>query len=185
MFSGGLDSTYLLKYLLLKTDDEVVVHHISLRTSDNRWEVEDKCAKMVIEYCSRFRPFEYVETIVDNQKLNYKPLDAYAVRMMAVQHAEVGNIDHIILGERNATDPNIDTYIDWDRRHWLWKLDNAFYLMSGKQIEHPINEMTKQEIYDYVGKELADITWSCRNPKNNKRCGQCRACEELTNINYK
>ena len=52
MFSGGLDSTYLLYYYLSRTSLPLHVHHISMRyPHQQRWRAEDPASESIVAWC--------------------------------------------------------------------------------------------------------------------------------------
>ena len=61
MFSGGIDSTYLLYHYLRDTSHPVHVHHISFRYPHiQRWRAEDPAAeKIAAWFKENLRSFEY------------------------------------------------------------------------------------------------------------------------------
>ncbi|RLA80191.1 MAG: hypothetical protein DRG78_11470, partial [Epsilonproteobacteria bacterium] len=66
MFSGGVDSTYMLYHFLKNTEHNIHVHHISLRyPSEPRWKEEDNASREIIKYCRKIRTFEYSESRFD------------------------------------------------------------------------------------------------------------------------
>lgn len=84
MFSGGIDSTFMLYHYLKNTDYDVHVHHISLRyPSEPRWKEEDIASRKIVELCKSIRKFEYSESRVDLGFYKYVGRDSDTQLLMA------------------------------------------------------------------------------------------------------
>ncbi|MEE8476887.1 MAG: hypothetical protein V3S19_00875, partial [Gemmatimonadales bacterium] len=61
MFSGGIESTYLLYHYLRNTSHPVHAHHISIRyPHQQRWRAEDPASEKIVAWCKEnARDFEY------------------------------------------------------------------------------------------------------------------------------
>ena len=70
MFSGGLDSTTALYYLLKNTDSNLYVHHINLQDNSNKSQEELITCNKMVEEIKKIRNFEYSQSkysyITDN-----------------------------------------------------------------------------------------------------------------------
>jgi len=76
MFSGGIDSTALLKELLVETDESLYVHHIHLKTGgwENRdyprYKKEAESVRKIVPYMKKtFRNFNYTESTMDVRQI--------------------------------------------------------------------------------------------------------------------
>lgn len=74
MFSGGLDSTTSLYYLLKETNYNIYVHHVILKDSTDRWKNELQACQNIIKILKDIRDFDYSESTFH---LQLNSLDKY------------------------------------------------------------------------------------------------------------
>ena len=189
MLSGGTDSTYVLARLLRQTEDEVLVHHIRLITNFNRHVPEQEASRKIVEYCKReYRGLLYTETAIDHRRMLAHGLDVVAAGF------ETGVV---AASFNSATGKRID--------RWFIGLaaDDEMPRLRAKQAQDCC-EANCQDIYtpelclfppvnfqqqvDYMGRELFDLTWSCRMPQRNGEavvaCGECSACQRRAKAQF-
>jgi 7-cyano-7-deazaguanine synthase in queuosine biosynthesis len=122
MFSGGLDSTIALYYLLKNTNAEIYVHHVIMDTSNGKHLEElNTCNKMVKEF-RKIRNFEfttskysYFTDNVDRKTSASRQDDLSIVLFQAIRFCTVRNylnIDHISIADSKHDKHKIcDEYI--------------------------------------------------------------------------
>ena len=78
-------------------------------------------------------------------------------------------IDNILLPFYMNQSPN--------RYEWF----NNIVGLSNKAINYhyPLKGMTKKQVMEGLPKDLLELTWYCRTPKNNNVCGNCITCKEV------
>jgi len=185
MISGGLDSTAALVWMLTNTDDVIHAHHIKLQNRENRAKAESQALANILPYLrENYRPFQYTESSVDMGKM-FIPFDLFVYSFMSgviVQGLKGRRAIHRIVTGSIQTRINIDK-----RREYAWGLFRYMADWSAhnrnRNIDwyRPLIGMTKEEVYDFLPKELSDMTWSCRYPKyddgdNATTCGKCFSC---------
>lgn len=181
MFSGGLDSTGVL-YRLMKSKEELLVHHLYLSNKENRAEAESFAVKNVVDYMKKIREFSYTESYHEYPSYNGNFMwDSDLYNFVAgTICASAKTIAEVAIGRTKS-----DTALDRSERGT--KILNI--LSPNVKKIFPVGEMTKKEIYEMLPKELRELTWSCRTPiykeNNIEMCKRCKTCLEISRINKK
>jgi len=167
------------------------VHHIHLRTTENRADAEYRAVKQILRWFrqKQFTGFTYTENIIDYGTLNFTVKD----------YASYAYVAGMILA--NPRNKHIKTLIH--PRHL-----EAFNLRRGQsfegaaersnqvltgipklisrrdvQLEFPIGDMTKQEIIDACPPDLLRLAWYCRRPRRGGSvftpCHACHTCKQV------
>jgi acyl-coenzyme A synthetase/AMP-(fatty) acid ligase len=195
MFSGGIDSTYLLYHYLVNTDYRLHVHHISMRyPSEPRWKEEDIASRKIVEACRKIRAFDYSESRFDFGFYSYVGRDSDTQLLIASKI--IGNIKGpvaLALGWnysdhrhdlRNGRAANRVTETLWETL--CDGMDASLAERVDREIQLPIlrQKLTKDAIIKRLPEALLDLTWSCRKPVKGKdgisrNCGKCAPCREI------
>ena len=177
MLSGGLDSVALLASVLAHTDHEVHAHHIEIRNSENRAEIENQTLARVLPYMrEHYRPFTYSTSTFELMMGMGGGLDMTLATFMAarVTVAEGTFQDLVMTGHVN---PGQHEY------------NEAAAVFAASFLNHrykpiwivPLSKVSKFDIYNAIPPELAEMTWSCRTPKFDGKtytpCSACHACD--------
>jgi 7-cyano-7-deazaguanine synthase in queuosine biosynthesis len=205
-FSGGLDSTYVLWYLLKHTNYKVHAHYIQMQyTTDDeaggnlvvphRWEAENQAVNKIDKY---FRSNNYREYSLTTGIYNApaSTIDIEIVLFMLAQVAMnlIGNV--VIATGRVMEDDerwsSLGTYYPGTIARKIMRLsikNNMNILPVFRKAEFPnvslntycpAENKNKIQIMKEMPKELIDLTWSCRNPKKDGmkfiECGRCHSC---------
>lgn len=183
MLSGGVDSVYVLAKLLKETDDLILAHHIHLVNAEGRYKVEaDRCRKIVAWCRENIRKFEYSESAIDHRGLARKGFDIIAVAFEAgivgrsyFQKFET-RADRWIFGLCREEEQ------DQNRRRHIINACNATSFPFPPPELYRLPVISKADQLKYMGKELADLCWTCRTPvwlENGgfEECGQCPTCK--------
>lgn len=195
MFSGGIDSSGALYRVLTEYKNmEVHAHHIHLINSENRDRAEKAaCEKIVSKLKKTGFKFDYTESTM---QIDLPVWDVYMVWFVAGLIVQTDlEINYVTTG-RNKTDSGFMSRPK--PRAMLERLFKTVYVHGKRREDLPcknlpvIAHMTKREVWDFLPKELQDLTWSCRYPlyKNgfayNCERSVCEACESLNKwgINY-
>lgn len=179
LFSGGVDSSALLKKMLTETDDEMVVLHIQLKNHLNRWQPEYKAVqKLIPHFKKNYRDFLYKELSVEYYSYKDRMFDPYMVSFFASHVAADEQVDRILVGMilEDITFFSGAHRIPIERRLRA-ETNRAFGTEA--TWEYPFEHISKGEIYKYLTDEEYQMTFSCRNPKGEKTCGECEACTEI------
>lgn len=187
MLSGGIDSTAALWYVLHNPEryGNVHVHHIHIQNHEGRWEAEAMAVKAIDAYLQKHSPTKFIvsESLINTP--SFKSGFLYDIEIIGFMGGYMTSRDpsitKIIIGA-TGTDWERDTIPDTVARSKA--THNAFHRdvkdHSGQVKEFPLKDMTKQEAYDSLPPELAQLTWSCRRPHfaDGKfiECGVCKTC---------
>jgi hypothetical protein len=184
MFSGGLDSTYVLFKLLRDTDDVVVVHHIHLLTNLGRHVPEASSCLKIVDYCRKnIRPFSYSESAIDHRGHRCHGYDLIAAGF------EAGMVASSFYA---ATHKYVDRWtlgVAKDDPMPAARIKHAQNCCSFNCQHRPAPRLflfpavgPREEI-EYLPRDLFDLTWSCRQPTgiphDIRPCGKCVPCRRL------
>tara|TARA_B100001093_G_C26691975_1_gene955239 strand:+ start:345 stop:914 length:570 start_codon:yes stop_codon:yes gene_type:complete len=179
MFSGGLDSTYMLWHYLTKTYYAVHTHHVSIQNRELNFKKEYESTEKIYAYCkNNFRDFKTSESkfIFD---FPYPGWDSDIICLVASRLCPNIRAEKVVMGWVKD-DLNRPVVIDRMKRKVtsnLWEsLANSCDFPIPPTVDYPLIGKTKQEIINELPKELMDLTWSCR--KGGLRpCGKCHSCK--------
>jgi len=197
MFSGGVDSTYLLHYFLTKTNFPLHVHHISLRYPQlNRWKMEDPAVRNILAYCrDNYRGFDYSASRFDMPPLRLIGRDSDLHLMVASKIGPnlAGEKITLALGHclEDVEAPEVQERMRRQLLPNLWKALIASVEEEKKlnpEISRPLidQRIPKEEIFKTVPPDLLKLCWSCRIPDFRGDvgypCGRCNTCEKNEKI---
>lgn len=179
-WSGGIDSTYTLAWMLSNTDWEIHAHHAHILNHEGRAEAENKAIKTLIPKLSAIRPFTYSENLIDHSSRNAIPFD------MSVMCFEAG----VMIREHGYANKPFDFWTigtHKDEGHWQerWNVIEPAAKAACWPIAYPgfklINTVTKKEEINFLGSlGLFKDTWYCRTPSSTGTvCRKCKTCREV------
>jgi 7-cyano-7-deazaguanine synthase in queuosine biosynthesis len=177
MLSGGLDSVVLLATFLAHTDHEIHAHHIEIRNTENRADIENQTLERVFPYLKEhYRPFTYSTSKYELMLGLGGGLDMTLATFMAarVNGATGASQDFIITGHVNASVAEYNEASAVFTACYTNHRNKPLWLV-------PLARLRKFDIYNAIPPALADLTWSCRRPlfdgTNHTPCQKCHACE--------
>jgi len=196
LFSGGVESTVLLKWLLLNSNIELHVLYIKLKYFNggitDRYLEQDKIVKKSIKYFKknyRYFKFQTIDFKVDQD--GFEPLDEYLCYSFAGYIAAINNIEHVWFGhftycsltsiqfnKRVEKEYYDKSYIDPFLNFWpnqLLKKDIKIHIPSrdygGKEMD---TFVSKLHAFQYLENDLQKLVRSCFGKE--KFCGKCKKC---------
>jgi 7-cyano-7-deazaguanine synthase in queuosine biosynthesis len=191
LWSGGVDSTAVLKQYLEKTKLDILAIHVDYYypNMDNRNEYENKAIKTILPKLQEIRNFEYT-TI----RLKYfKPLYSGDLILFAapvfVQAASMG-CKEIIIGFVKDIRYNQDFYV----KNKLFAMNSICEVIAKFDKYKRMCRYKKPMKGIYNGKKgyienldyLMEFVHWCRNPSNikegEKGCGICMPCKHILRI---
>lgn len=182
MFSGGLDSTGVF-YKLIKEKRKLHVHHLYLVNKENRQKAEDVAVTGVCEYMKNLGNFNYTESFHEYPSYNNSFIwDSDLYNFIAGTIClSLKNVKEVAIG-RTKTDSSRSI----DERAKRGTIIFESFNTNTKKV-YPLIDLTKKEIYESMPEDLRNLTWSCRTPiyysnGDIKKCGKCKACNELRSI---
>ncbi len=191
MFSGGVDSTYLLWKLLTETDHHIRAHHISMRTAaENRWQMEGISTTNLWHKLLEIRPFDVSSSVLDLDTLPYTGWDSDAQLYIGARiAAAMTDMDKVTLTLGiTANDAKRTVIMDRAKRNvlqnlWIALRESIDDEQRGRidpKIDLPIKDMSKRDIVRALPENLRLLTWSCRLPVKVEGmtvpCGTCLPC---------
>lgn len=205
-FSGGLDSTYVLWYLLKHTEFKVHAHHIAMQYTTSgtkdmpitpyRWEAERDSVVKINKYFheNNYRKYTFTEGIYNSP---FKTIDIDIVLFMLAQVAVFLSGDVQIATGRVQEDDERWRSLGCHypgtiaRKIMNLSIKNSIKVMTifrngfvppsiHSKTFCPAGEKNKTQIMSELPADLANLTWSCRHPLKNLgkfyECGQCHSC---------
>ena len=190
LWSGGVESTSLLKHLLSTTMDDVYAHHISMINPENRAGEEFDAVFALLPELRKIRKFTFDMSTISISGGKALPFDFEIQYPIAVAAAKLHGCERIYRagcaeddwnhkwkdGVLITENPKADEP-GFSHRRRAKTLD--FFGVKGTEIApwlqfyaHP-----KAWHWNYLG-ELAPMTWSCRTPIDGNECGKCHTCLE-------
>lgn len=174
MWSGGTDSTALLKWLLENTDDEITAVHLYVPNCVQRHALEYNAVSLLYTELSKIRHFtlEVVNLLLPwyrrdaDIQLSLLPSIIYGTecdRFFRGMCAEDWTADVAFRHKKYYT-----YMLNWFSPKWA-----SIEEMSPDLI---VKHWTKRELIEYLG-DLSALTWGCLSPVDNEQCGVCRTCD--------
>ena len=184
MWSGGIDSTYVLAKLLSDTTDEVHAHHIYLVNHEGRHVEENNAIKKLMTKLKEIRDFSFSESMIDNSRLpNPGSFDMAEVCMragVAVKSLYLGGWE----ADRWVIGTTLEENHNWTRWEWIYPLFLGAKWSPNNKIPKTEWELMpmvpKHEEMQYLDSfGLLEDTWYCRRPVKGNVCGACKTCAEV------
>jgi 7-cyano-7-deazaguanine synthase in queuosine biosynthesis len=189
LWSGGADSTALLLHCLRELQDPVYALYIETINHEHRSDAEN----LAIDKCQAWleaneRPFTLYKATLDIRDLppnDNEQIPHFGIAaMVAKSLPDVVRIGIGWCSEEGGVYPGTEFVYGW-----LLK-SIAEYRHEGSRdgidLYIPFSELSKSVALDYMGPELAPLTWSCRRPTSTSEgyqvCGECMTCEILIAI---
>jgi 7-cyano-7-deazaguanine synthase in queuosine biosynthesis len=197
--SGGVDSTYYLwRFLRENPDSKVLVHHCLL--NEARKEVEKTATDKIINYLRTqgIENFTYTESRFTRKGIHGNLMDIDIIGFMSSlvlkNKIKYPDIKTIILPYCYEETPIIRKHFadnislkNMDTKNRTKRFIDVIELMSRRKYNFiiPYIKKTKQEMIAEMPKELFELTWYCRAPKEGKPCMKCFNCKRVNNLNKK
>lgn len=190
-WSGGIDSTSVLKQYLLKTDYKILVIHVDFRNTDTstRNVRELKAIEKMLPLMQQIRPFDYKLITVHTPFIKSLDVAIFALQVYGV--AKYQKCSEIILsyikdfhGDEKLHKKGIKILNDAinNMASIFYNLNN--YKGISPKFKTPMDGIfgTKAEYMEQIP-ELLDMVWFCRNPnevpEHENGCGYCYACKHV------
>jgi 7-cyano-7-deazaguanine synthase in queuosine biosynthesis len=186
MFSGGLDSTYLLWHYLTNTKHDVHAHHVHIENLEPNYKQEAAATEKIYAYCkNKYRDFRTSESRFEF-KFPYPGWDSDIISLVAARLAPNIRADKIVMGwvKDDLERPVVVERAKREVTHKLWEaLRNSCDYPTPEKLDYPIIGKYKHQLLSELPKELADLTWSCRKA-GPVPCGKCHACKAAKSLIY-
>lgn len=185
LWTGGIESTSLLLWLLRCTDWRVHAHHVRLDNPERRECAEQFAIIDLLPKLRSVRPFEYSESqlsVCGGEALGWDAELIYPIGRVAARHHKCEQVlrgwcaeDEWLRAEGHPLTP------------WPGKQKKRFEQIAEDALGFDaarlapwldIYAQPKAWHWQRLG-NLAELTWSCRRPVDGHTpCGKCHACIE-------
>jgi 7-cyano-7-deazaguanine synthase in queuosine biosynthesis len=188
LWSGGVESTSVLKLLLETTDVQVVAHYVHQRNPEGRHQFELDAVSRLAERMQAIRGFEVASSTVEicgGNALGFDYEVLLPLSLVAMRHCGCSKLLRGWCAEdewqraqgRPATKPAHS-----GPRYLAQAECVRSLLRNGEQLADVVPYLQfyqnpKAWHVQWLG-ALAPLTWSCRRPVQGRECGQCHACLE-------
>lgn len=193
LFSGGLDSTYLV-WKNLKDGNDVVPIYVEITNNKTKTILEKNriellCDEFRKDFDGKIRYVEYPITIgvnANEDSLHFKQVPIWIFAMVFLQSM---SIDEIQIGY--VMNDDAISYLDDIRNMY-----NSYQPICDtmKPLEFPITKMKKWQIVSELPKKYLDLVFSCENARivgsedakiiEYEACCECTPCEIILASNY-
>ena len=190
LFSGGLDSAYLVYNLLKEGKTNLVLVHCQPHYIDQKKLKLEKIAidKLIKFYKNEFENcnirLEYIKTDIET-KLNGYDLKEYSIIrgypqpiawLFNVLFLAGGQESNVYIGF-NGNDDMVNFKKDFDK---VVNSVNKFF-KNKIELKMPLMNKSKNEIiYECISKGMFELSHWCETPEyNDKNCNHCNCCEEV------
>lgn len=205
MFSGGVDSTFLLKQALIETSDDVIAHHVHIVNNEGRHEAEAQACRKIVDYCrANYRPFRYSESLVNRSGFAAAGFDVMTVALEGGIAAS-----NLLLSDGKMPDYwtlglNAEELASLNKQAGFSGVASGDVRYSDVRLGHVCSVMRascfpndpprylapdvrpKRELIAYLGPQLSRLCWTCRRPQKLERgfrpCGTCATCKLMGEI---
>ena len=173
--SGGIDSAYVLWHWLKNNPNDIcLVHHINLINHEGRNSVESKAVKDILNYLeqSGMGNYIYLENTFDYGNLSFiiKDVEVCGFHLGLIIRNPRWHIKEILLPIYGH-----ETKREAVRR----KLVDLVSYQKKVLLTYPLMGRNKGDVMAEMPKELLNLCWYCRTPKNSQPCGTCKTCKEV------
>lgn len=177
-FSGGIDSAFVLwNWLVNNPDDYCVVHHIYFNYNNG----EDERSRKQLE------SVDSILNWLDSQGLNnYFYLQNefdYGNFTSVIYDVEVcGFLSGIILRSPRWESVNnivLPIYEKDSGRENRRRQVTEITAKKSVEFYYPLYSLTKKEVIQLMPPELLEMCWFCREPKDDRPCGECHSCKSV------
>lgn len=191
VWSGGVESTSLLKWLLENTDEPVIAHRIIFHNPEGRNVNETMAVDKLLVQLKKIRNFKYETSEVSICNGKALPKDKMIYNTVGIMAMNYHGYNKFWKGNC-AEDVYVRSYKNGILDYELQESLEYIYVKRAEIIKHLLPEgLVFEEVLEfpkialnpkawhmsYLG-ELAELTWSCRTPKNYQECGKCHSCLE-------
>ncbi len=192
LWSGGIDSTAVLKMYLERTDYNIIALKIVYSTSSinvsERIQKELQAINLLLPHLLNIREFEYKFLTINNPNQCFGA-DVPIFGTLAIYPAQSFGATEIVIGFVSDVREEQMKYVlqkitKLNKIADLFYSDNKKYWKRKPTFVIPEFYNTKKKYILELG-NLVSLCWFCRNPKeadNTNGCGHCHTCNHVKRI---
>jgi len=171
MWSGGVESTSLLKWFLENTNDHIFAHNVELQNWEGRLNYEQRAMDTLEPRLQAIRPFRVIRSSCSIGNGRVCPEDMHIIFPYGLWTHRHYNMDVSYRAHCLEDAERLRGH-----EHQVGWLDKFLYEGEVNPFQYHENyKWRKRQHWEYLG-DLAPLTWSCRVPKDCKVCGTCHSC---------
>lgn len=188
LFSGGLDSTYLVSTLLMKGPVDVL--YVNGGQSQDKIKKEIEARDKLIALMNQIYPYkiqgqyEVLDSVYRHDGQNKKWIQPNAWMQGAFRVLKPGRHDSVQIAYVRDDGASFGRQLPTLETQWDAMLKIG-YQGEPVPLEFPILHMSKVEILEEIDKRLLEHIWVCELPNEGKSCGKCTPCETIDTALYR
>jgi 7-cyano-7-deazaguanine synthase in queuosine biosynthesis len=189
LFSGGIDSTYLMYKALLEGNDVFFINNI-IENNASQTTKEGEAIVQIVEWLKQRFPFQQIESCDFRMKFciegfwmhshmfgqPFMWLCSLGIVLQSI-NKKVDEIHYGLIARDDALSYIDDLKASFDALMMTKKTEK----FKGK-LKFPLIKYLKSEIIDELPKELLRLTSSCEYDTNDKYCNHCHSCKTLKEV---
>lgn len=181
LFSGGMDSTYLVSYMLAE-NGPIDVLYVNGGQSPEKMRLELEARDRLIEFMNREYPnkiqrqYEILQPVYihDGQSKKWQQPNSWmqgAYRVLDASRHSCVRIAYV-----SSDGAHFGSNLHHIEQQWASMLKVGF---TGDHIplEFPLIHLTKLDILEQIDKRLLPMVWVCEMPHAGKACQRCSPCK--------
>jgi 7-cyano-7-deazaguanine synthase in queuosine biosynthesis len=181
LFSGGMDSTYLVSYMLSE-DGPVDILYVNGGQSREKMRLELEARDRLIEFMNREYPnkiqrqYEILQPVYIHDGCNKKWIQPNAWMQGAFRVLDASRHSCVRIAYVNSDGAYFGSHLSDIKAQWKSMLKVGF---KGDHIplEFAILHMDKLEVLEAIDKRLLPMVWVCEMPSDGKACQKCSPCK--------
>lgn len=189
LWSGGLDSTYLLEQTLLYGNyKEVHVGYIQIDNNIEKTKMELAAIKNMLPYFNKFESFKYMGIIANvgvnigySPSLKQVPIWLFGIYQIAKQYDEIA-IAYVL---NDCAISYLNDIKNAYKSHKFLYQDVLYHKIKVAKLIFPLIKTDKQTEYNDLNKDLRDLIVWCEDPIKKKPCNKCSPCIRHNELNKK
>lgn len=179
MWSGGIDSTYLIKYLLDRNKvDNVTAAYVIIKNNSNKTRMELAAIRQMIPYFVKQygKRFQFYKDCNEVKHYGFQNVVLGQALIWVFYGLMIADVDYLALGYICGDDAV--SYLD-DARSMRKSMLGFCYRLP--KLSFPLMKYSRVDTWNGLPEELRKLTVWCENPKISgkvEQCGRCVACIE-------
>ncbi|BEG72489.1 7-cyano-7-deazaguanine synthase [Pseudomonas phage PA1C] len=184
LFSGGLDSTYMLQQYLQKGSVDVM--YINAGQDEEKMKLELRQRQVILEKFSEFYPYKVQaqyerlkSTQLQGDNTKWSQVAPWLFGALAI--ADSARHSKLMIGYVSDDGAYFGSHLRYIEDAW-YNLQKVSCVNDPIPIEFPLLGMTKVDILRDLDKRVLNDIWICETPTNEKHCGKCKPCVTMTRV---